>query len=422
MDDVIVVGAGPAGNNTALGLVKQGHSVTVIDWRHNIGDKPCTGIIGQECISRFPIDPSLIYRSASKAQVVSPDLLNIQLEAKTPQASIIDRVAYVASFAQRAQEAGAKYRLGQRVKEIVLDEQGVSVRTRDRTYRSRAVVLASGFGSPLVRQLGLGSVPDHVSGIQALVSTVNIEGVEVYLGQNVAPGFFSWIVPTSPGRALVGLLTRRKAPAHLGRFLRQLKLNHRIGEVLKESECWGVPLRPLKQTFRDRVLVVGDAAGQVKPTTGGGIYYSLRASEIAVEALGRALLEDDLSAASLSEYQAKWKKLLAAELEVGYSARRIFEFLTDQQISSLVRQTAANGLHQELINSADSAFDWHSQVINTVMNNPAFGGVLRLVNPLLAKFAPNSDAPNSNASNSNTLRDFATLVPRPGEPLAKSTS
>ena len=203
----------------------------------------------------------------------------------------------------------------------------------------------------------------------------------------------------------------------MGRFLRQLKLDHRIDEVLKESECWGVPLRPLKRTFRDRVLVVGDAAGQVKPTTGGGIYYSLRASEIAVEALGRALLEDDLSAASLGEYQAKWKRLLASELEVGYSARRIFEFLTDQQISSLVRQTAANGLHQELINSADSAFDWHSQVIDTVMNNPAVGGVLRLVNPLLAKLAPNSDAASGSA-----LRDFATVLPGPGEPLAKPTS
>ncbi|MDA1219454.1 MAG: NAD(P)/FAD-dependent oxidoreductase [Chloroflexi bacterium] len=393
MDDVIVVGAGPAGNNTALGLAKLGHSVTVIDWRQNIGDKPCTGIVGQECLSKFPIDPSLVYRRASSANVVSPEDLSVQLDAKSPQASIVDRVAYVASFADRAQAAGARYLLGQRVLQIVPDDDGVSVSTEDSTFRSRSVVLAAGFGSPLVRQLGLGSVPDHVSGVQAMVATDNIEDVEVYLGQNVAPGFFSWVAPTLPGRALVGLLTRRKAPAHLAKFLQQLRHAGRITEVLKEPECWGIPLRPLKRTYRDRVLVVGDAAGQVKPTTGGGIFYSLLASEIVVEVLGQSLTSNDLSAASLSEYQTEWKNLLSYELEAGYSARRLFEFLTDHQISTLIRQATTNGLHEQLINSSESSFDWHSQVIGKIMCNPAVSGVLRLVNPLLAKFAPTSDVP-----------------------------
>ena len=307
LDDVIVVGAGPAGNNTAFGLANLGYSVTVIDWRQNIGDKPCTGIVGQECLSKFPIDPSLVYHSASSANVVSPEDLSVQIDARSPQASIIDRVAYVASFADRAKAAGARYLLGQRVVQIIPEDGCVSVSTEDTTYRSRSVVLASGFGSPLVRQLGLGSVPDHVSAVQASVTTDNIDDVEVYLGQHVAPGFFSWVVPTSPGHALVGLLTRRKAPAHLAKFLQQLRHAGKITEVLKEPECWGIPLRPLKRTYRDRVLVVGDAAGQVKPTTGGGIYYSLLASEIAVEVLGQSLKVNDLSAGSLSKYQANWK-------------------------------------------------------------------------------------------------------------------
>ncbi|HEU0021641.1 MAG TPA: NAD(P)/FAD-dependent oxidoreductase [Dehalococcoidia bacterium] len=393
MDDVIVVGAGPAGNYAALGLANRGYSVTVIDWRQNIGDKPCTGIVGQECLSRFPIDPALVYRRASSANVVSPEDLSLRLDARSPQASIIDRVSYVASFAERAQSAGARYLLGQRVLQIVPEAGWVSVSTEDRTCRSRSMVLAAGFGSPLARQLGLGSVPDHVSGVQALVATNNIQDVEIYLGQNVAPGFFSWVVPTSPGHALVGLLTRRRAPAHLAKFLQLLRHAGKITEVLKEPECWGIPLRPLKRTYRDRMLVVGDAAGQVKPTTGGGIYYSLLASEIAVEVLGRSLLADDLSAAALSEYQARWKNLLNYELEAGYSARRLFEFLTDQQINSLIRQVTSNGLHQELINSSESSFDWHSQVIGKIMRNPAVSGMLRLVNPLLAKFAPASDLP-----------------------------
>jgi digeranylgeranylglycerophospholipid reductase len=393
LDDVIVVGAGPAGNNVALGLANQGHSVTVIDWRHNIGDKPCTGIVGQECIWRFPIDPSLIYSKASSASLVSPEAHCVHLETKSTQACIIDRVAYVASFAYRAQAAGTNYCLGQRVLQVLPDEHGVTVITDQTSFRGRSVVLASGFGSPLTRQLGLGAVPDHVSGIQALVDSDDITEVEIYLGQEVAPGFFSWLVPTAPGQALVGLLTRRKAPAHLVRFLRYLRYSNRITGIIKEPACWGIPLRPLKRTYRDRVVVVGDAAGQVKPTTGGGIYYSLLASELATEVLDQALKDDDLSSGCLSRYQSAWKSLLSHELETGYSARRFYEFLSDQQISSLIRQAGANGVYEDLANSPDTSFDWHSQVIGNLMSHPAIYGVLRLLNPLLTRFAPNSDIP-----------------------------
>jgi flavin-dependent dehydrogenase len=245
----------------------------------------------------------------------------------------------------------------------------------------------------LTRQLGLGAAPDHVSGIQALVASDDITEVEIYLGQEVAPGFFSWLVPTTPGQALVGLLTRRKAPAHLVKFLQYLRCSNRISGVLKEPTCWGIPLRPLKRTYRDRVLVVGDAAGQVKPTTGGGIYYSLLASELAAEVLGQALKDDDLTSGCLSLYQSAWKSLLSHELETGYSARRFYEFLSDQQISSLIRQAGANGVYEDLANSPDTSFDWHSQVIGKLMSHPAIYGVLRLLNPLLTKFAPNSDIP-----------------------------
>jgi digeranylgeranylglycerophospholipid reductase len=393
LDDVIVVGAGPAGNNVALGLAKQGHSVAVIDWRHNIGDKPCTGIVGQECIRRFPIDPSLIYHETNSASLVSPEAHRVHLETKSTQACIVDRVAYVASFAQLAQAAGAKYCLGQRVLRVLPDDHGVTVTTHQTSFRARSVVLASGFRSPLTRQLGLGSVPDHVSGIQAVVASDDITRVEIYLGQEVAPGFFSWLVPTVPGQALAGLLTRRKATAHMVKFLQHLRCNNRIAGVIKQPTCWGIPLRSLNRTYQDRVLVVGDAAGQVKPTTGGGIYYSLLASEIAAAVLDQALKEDDLSSGCLSQYQDQWKSLLSRELEAGYSARRFYEFLSDHQISSLIRQAGANGVYEELANSPDTSFDWHSQVIGKLMSHPAIYGVLRLLNPLLTRFAPNSDMP-----------------------------
>ena len=387
MDDVIVVGAGPAGNNAALELASMGYSVTVIDARTKIGDKLCTGIVGQECARRFPIDPALVHKQAYSAQVNAPDCGQVRFETDVPQAQIVDRVGYVSSFARRAMEAGATYLLGHRVERIASGDDGVSVFTHQGRHQSRSLILAAGFGSPLTRQIGLESVSDYVTGTQVEVSVKALAEVEVFVGKNVAPGFFSWLVPTSQGLGLVGLLARQQAPAHLESFLARLQQEGKIEGVPGEVACWGIPLRPLRRTYQDRVLVVGDAAGQVKPTTGGGIYYSLLASEIAAHTMDEALSANDLSAVKLSEYQKGWKRLLSQELEVGYSARRLFEALSDNQISSLVQQAGTNGTSDYLVNSKGVSFDWHSRMIRQVMAHPVLGGALRLVNPLLAHFA-----------------------------------
>ena len=103
MDDVVIVGAGPAGNNTALQLARKGYSVSVIS-RYDLGNKLCTGIVGQECTDGYPISPELVYRRASSAQLVTPGQESISFATATPQASVVDRVAYVASFARQAQQ------------------------------------------------------------------------------------------------------------------------------------------------------------------------------------------------------------------------------------------------------------------------------------------------------------------------------
>ena len=387
MEDVIVVGAGPAGNNAARALASQGYGVTVIDSRENIGDKLCTGLVGEECFRRYPIDPALVYREINSALVVAPSSEGIRFETPHPVARVVNRVAYVSSFASKAREAGARYMLGQRVLRVEQHKNRVSVVTDEGPLEARALVLATGFGSQLNRQLGLGETSDYVVGIQALVEADGLDEVEVYLGRNVAPGFFAWLVPTQPGYALAGLLVRKDAQDLFARFICNREAEGRIRAPVTKAICWGIPLRPLPNTYADRVLVVGDAAGQVKPTTGGGIFYSLLASEIASGALDQALREDSLSSNRLGAYQKEWKSLLSKELEVGYSARRAFEYLGDSHISSLIHQASKNGFVAELANSPDVSFDWHSSMIGKIMGHPTLGGVLRLVNPLLARMA-----------------------------------
>ena len=392
LQDVIVVGAGPAGNNAALSLASMGYGVTVIDSRENIGDKLCTGLVGEECFRRYPIDASLVYREINSARVISPSNESVRFETPMPLARVVNRVAYVSSFADQAKEVGADYLLGQRVVRLEQHKDKVSVITDGDVLEARSLVLAAGFGSQLNRQLGLGEPSDYVVGVQALVKTEDVKEVEVYVGRDVAPGFFAWIVPTKPGFALAGLLVRKNALERFARFMECRKSERKLSEIVEKPVCWGIPLRPLPKTYSDRVVVVGDAAGQVKPTTGGGIFYSLLASEIAARALGQGLENGNLSGSCLRSYQKEWKTLLSKELEVGYSARRVFEYLGDGHISSLIAQAIRNGFVSELADSPDVSFDWHSSMIGKVIGHPTLGIVLRVANPLLARMAKSSES------------------------------
>ena len=397
MDDVIVIGAGPAGNNVAYRLASLGYSVTVVDGRKRIGDKLCTGIVGAECIQRFPLDKSLVFRDARVARVIAPGGEIVDFAKQDVQAHVVDRVAYVASFAAMACEAGATYLLGYRVTDVSSDGECTSVQivptpgltdeSERRTLRGRALVVASGFGSKLTGQLGLGMIGDFVTGVQAEVLAPDIEEVHVYFGRGIAPGFFAWLVPTSGGKALVGLLSRNRGHVHLENLMLKLQADGMVTEVTKEPTHWGIPLRPLARTFGERLLVVGDAAGQVKPTTGGGIYYSLLASEIAADTLHKAFSRNDLSTSQLSHYEKEWKALLSHELETGYYARRLFEVLNDCQIDFLMHTIASNGIYSELADSRTLSFDWHSGVISKVMSHGLVGKALTFINPLLATLA-----------------------------------
>ncbi|MCK5576945.1 MAG: NAD(P)/FAD-dependent oxidoreductase, partial [Dehalococcoidales bacterium] len=221
---------------------------------------------------------------------------------------------------------------------------------------------------------------DFVVGAQAVVEARDdIDEVEVYLGQEVAPGFFAWLVPTSPSRGLAGLLARRKPGIYLERLLSSLRSQGKIGLAEAEPGYRGISLRPLERTYARRVLVVGDAAGQVKPTTGGGIYFGLLAAEIAVQKLKRALEQDDLSASSLAGYEKEWKKRLGKELGVGYWARKLYERLSDRQLDRIFEIAVDNGIIEALLEDKDLSFDWHGKAILRVVRQKALVSILGMM-------------------------------------------
>ncbi|MCL0057614.1 NAD(P)/FAD-dependent oxidoreductase, partial [Dehalococcoidales bacterium] len=372
--DAIVIGGGPVGSYVAYKLAEMGYGVVVLEQKERLGKRVCcTGIIGRECVSSFAVDDNVILGRVNSAKLFPPSGRWLKLWRRETQAYIIDRVAFDVAMASRAQHAGAEYRLNSLVSNIEVrdDRVRIEIAHQGLNLEARVVIIATGFGSPLRERLGLGKVSDFVIGAQAEVKTIRVNEVEVYFGQEIAPGFFAWLVPTSPQTARVGLLSRRSPDLYLKKLMSLLLAQGKIVSTEVELSYGGIQLKSLAKTYGERLIVVGGAAGQVKPTTGGGIYYGLLCADIAANKLHQALESDDLSARSLASYEREWKQKLGRELRIGYWARKLYERLSDQQINWIFDIIKSNGIDEALLKADDLSFDWHGEAILRLIGHKA---------------------------------------------------
>ena len=392
MYDALIVGAGPAGNIAALDLAKRGFSVAVLDYRERIGDKLCTGVIGKECAERFPVQPELVYRRASAATIHSPRGRAFRVERTDTQALIVDRVGYVNSIASEAIRHGAEYRLGWRVGDISASRTDARL-TASRngssdTLRGRVVMVASGFGSPLVNSVCPARLDTRgrLVGSQMEVFVSGVSETEVYVGDGIAPGSFGWLVPTVESRGLLGIMSNDKSPGFLERLRDKLISEGKILGAASPIRRWGIPIRPLSRTYAERTLALGDAAGFAKPTTGGGIYYAMLSGAIAADVVADALKSGDFSEDALSAYEDRWKAEFGSELKVGYYARMLFESMTDARLERLMEVFLSPDLQRELIRSSVFSFDRHSGIILKTVGHRRMIGLIRSAGPSVVPF------------------------------------
>jgi flavin-dependent dehydrogenase len=210
------------------------------------------------------------------------------------------------------------------------------------------------------------------------VETKGVEEVEVYFG-DVAPGFFAWLAPVSPTKAKAGLLALDKAGACLKKWLGELEKQGKIASSDVKISYGGIPLKPPTRTYGERVIAVGDAAGQVKPLSGGGIYYGLLCADIAAGVLHKALEDNDLSAKRLAGYQRAWRRKLGKELRTGYWTRRLYERMSNLQVDSLFWAIKAAGIDEAMLKAKDLSFDWHSRTVMRLLKYQVVSKTLNII-------------------------------------------
>ncbi len=381
--DVIIVGAGPAGSYIAYELASSGHHVAVLEEKSAPGlNACCTGIISTECFQSLDLGTDGILTKVNSAKFFSPSGRCLRLQTEKVQAYVVNRLLLDKEIASKAQCKGTQYFFSTPVIDIIPVKDNIQVEAlcsgKGEIFSARAVVLANGFKPKLPMKLGLGKIKNFLVGAQAEIEAKNVDELEVYFDQEIAPGAFAWVVPTSPNTAYIGLLATSQAKLHLQKFLKNIFYRGKLTSRDAKIEQKAVPLGALARSYGDRILVVGDAAGQVKPTTGGGIYFGHLGAKIAAGVLDDALGSDNLTAGQLSRYQKQWKAKMGKELSCGYRARWAYTKLSDRQIEGIFNALDFTGMAEALLNSSDFSFDWHSKLIMAVLKRSSAYPLLKI--------------------------------------------
>ena len=347
--DVAIVGAGPIGSTLAYELAKENINVCLIDKKKVIGlPLQCAGIINKRVLEINHIPAEFILNKVKGAFIHSRNH-SLTVSKDEDQALIIDRVALDQYLFKRAVQEGVDSHLSSKV--LSIDDMSGEVEfkrdSKVETIRSRIIVGADG---PLsVVSSAIGNDFDYYCASQYLVRVDGIEEmsfVDLYAYENLFPGFI-WVIPTYKNILRVGLFSDydyKKQAETLDDFLRN-DFRYDNYEVIEKYKGKIPIYNKGNRLYRNRALVIGDAASQVKPTTGGGLLIGFEAVKMAKQAIVNALaFNDELDSDGIVEnggeilqnvfkdYQKDFEKRFLKEMSYQFKVQETLCTLSDDDL------------------------------------------------------------------------------------------
>ncbi|MCL2114600.1 MAG: geranylgeranyl reductase family protein [Methanobrevibacter sp.] len=355
--DVAIVGGGPIGSTLAYEISKKGFSVGIFDKKKEIGiPLQCAGIVSKKLKELNEIPNDLILNKVKGAFLHSPNHI-LKVEKNKTEAFVIDRIAYDKFLAKRAIANGVKFFTKYEVNYVDI-EKGVLGFKNGKKINAKVIVGADGSNSIVSRSFNKDF--NYFHGSQFLVKLIKYNNenelernnsygdddfVDLFINTKTLPGFL-WSIPSSNDRYRVGLFSKNSYKEQNSLIEDFLKNNERFENYeIIEKHHGKIPIYDeKKQLVNKRVILIGDAASQLKPTTGGGLILGFEIVQIAKTYIEKSLNEDNI--AILNKYGEIFRKKYSKELKYQLKVQKTLEKLSDKDLDYLFFKLKEKGMEK----------------------------------------------------------------------------
>ena len=349
--DVVVAGGSISGLMSAREIAKKGYSVLVLEEGFEVGTPDhCGGLVSKSALHDLGIEPTqkTFDSMINSALIFSPNGKQFEIDSKKQEVVVVNRRELDKQVALQAQQSGAEIR----VKTSFKEKTKRSVKTSIDEIGCKILVDCRGVGA-LINNQRDGIL---LSAQYEVYADWITEGkVEVYFDQIKYPGFFAWIIPSGKGVGKVGIAGREiNVSKIMEQFLRNKGKYSTVRKIFAPIWIKG----PIKDFISGDVVIAGDAAGQSKPTTAGGIYSCAMGGLLAGNAITKYLETNEHS--QLQQYQKFWHDKFGKEFEKQRLARKILERVDNKTID-MIFDTITPEIISEISNKDD--FDFHATSI-----------------------------------------------------------
>ena len=358
--DVAIIGAGPSGSLAGQQAAENSElSIAIFEEHKQIG-KPthCSGLIALDGLLNLGVNRNIVQKKImvneiKRARFVAPNGNSFQINRKNDSMVVLNRNTLDQYLAECSERAGASIYTNHHVKEINFDHNKWRLLIRQekntKTITCDILISAEGSKARLAHSIGLYRpnqnwlLPAIQYEMKRLID-VETDCSELFFGNNFAPGFFGWFIPLNEESARIGIAV---SPVHSGKtrlYLEKFLHKHSVIKMrtkkakLVNSYGGFVPASgPVKKTFLEQFMLVGDAAGQSKATTGGGVNIGGYCGRLAGKYASKIISKDFTPLQGCREYQKQWKSCFEPELSLMKYLRRAISYLPDNVWNDLIR-------------------------------------------------------------------------------------
>ena len=360
--DVIVGGGSVSGLLAAREISSKGFSVLILEEDHEIGTpEHCGGVVSQKGLEKLGIIPRIkTIDNYIKSAIIKTKNNSFQINSENQHIIVIDRRSFDKELAFQAQSNGAEINTKSSITSIDYSDSIYNVKiSSGKVFKSTFFVEARGV-SRVIKSGYRNIIPSGQYEIYA--PWIQKDTIEVEFDADLYPGFFAWIVPTGEGRGKVGVAGRRiNTGLTLEKFLEKKGKPYSIIRKIYAPLWIHGYIKPFNI---ERNVAIGDAAGQTKPTTAGGIYSGGMGGIYAGRSICKSL-ENGNDPSFLKEYQSNWINSFGKEFDRQVLFRKILERLDNKSLDKIFSNISSSAIDKI---SSTGDFDFHTAALKSLLN------------------------------------------------------